>query len=62
MAEATTTETESTKNTEQATETNASEKTPTVEELMRQLANERAEKERYKIASDKASSEAAAYK
>lgn len=62
MAEATTTETESTKNTEQATETNTSEKTPTVEELMTQLANERAEKERYKNASDKASSEAAAYK
>ena len=62
MAEATTTETESTKNTEQATETNNSEKTPTVEELMTQLANERAEKERYKNASDKASSEAAAYK
>ena len=48
MAEATTTETESTKNTEQATEMNDSEKTPTVEELMTQLANERAEKERYK--------------
>ena len=62
MAEATTTETESTKNTEQATEANDSEKTPTVEELMTQLANERAEKERYKNASDKASSEAAAYK
>lgn len=35
---------------------------PTVEELMAQLANERAEKEKYKNASDKASSEAAQYK
>ena len=37
-------------------------KTPTVEELMAQLASERAEKEKYKNASDKASSEAAQYK
>ena len=36
--------------------------TPTVEELMAQLATERAEKEKYKSASDKASSEAAKYK
>ena len=36
--------------------------TPTVEELMAQLANERAEKEKYKNASNKASSEAATYK
>ena len=36
--------------------------TPTVEELMAQLAAERAEKEKYKNASDKASSEAANYK
>lgn len=36
--------------------------TPTVEELMAQLAAERAEKEKYKSASDKASSEAAKYK
>lgn len=36
--------------------------TPTVEELMAQLASERAEKEKYKNASDKASSEAAKYK
>lgn len=36
--------------------------TPTVEELMSQLASERAEKEKYKNASDKASSEAAKYK
>lgn len=35
---------------------------PTVEELMAQLANERAEKEKYKNASDKANSEAANYK
>lgn len=35
---------------------------PTVEELMAQLASERAEKEKYKNASDKASSEAANYK
>lgn len=35
---------------------------PTVEELMAQLASERAEKEKYKNASDKASSEAAKYK
>ena len=35
---------------------------PTVEELMAQLATERAEKEKYKSASDKASSEAAKYK
>lgn len=35
---------------------------PTVEELMSQLASERAEKEKYKNASDKASSEAAKYK
>lgn len=37
-------------------------KTPSVEELMAQLASERAEKEKYKNASDKASSEAAQYK
>ena len=37
-------------------------KTPTVEELMAQLASERAEKEKYKNASDKASSEVAQYK
>lgn len=36
--------------------------TPTVEELMAQLASERAEKEKYKNASNKASSEAATYK
>ena len=36
--------------------------TPTVEELMAQLPTERAEKEKYKSASDKASSEAAKYK
>lgn len=36
--------------------------TPTVEELMAQLASERAEKEKYKNASNKASSEAAKYK
>ena len=36
--------------------------TPSVEELMAQLAAERAEKEKYKSASDKASSEAAKYK
>ena len=36
--------------------------TPTVDELMAQLATERAEKEKYKSASDKASSEAAKYK
>ena len=36
--------------------------TPTVEELMAQLATERAEKEKYKSASDKASSEAPKYK
>ena len=36
--------------------------TPSIEELMAQLANERAEKEKYKNASDKASSEAAKYK
>lgn len=35
---------------------------PTVEELMAQLASERAEKEKYKNASDKANSEAANYK
>lgn len=37
-------------------------KQPTVEELMAQLATERAEKEKYKNRSDKASSEAAEYK
>ena len=36
--------------------------TPTVEELMTQLASERAEKESYKNKADKASSEAAQYK
>lgn len=36
--------------------------TPSIEELMSQLASERAEKEKYKNASDKASSEAAKYK
>jgi len=38
------------------------EQAPTVEELMAQLAQERAEKERYKVASNKASSDAATYK
>lgn len=37
-------------------------KTPTVEELMAELANARAEREKYKNASDKATSEAAKYK
>lgn len=51
----------------QATQTQVQEQqkannTPSVEELMAQLANERAEKEKYKNASDKASSEAAKYK
>lgn len=53
-----------------ATETNGAdgqkdgnaENTPSVEELLSQLAAERAEKEKYKNASDKASSEAAKYK
>lgn len=36
--------------------------TPTVEELMAQLAQERAEKEKYKVSLNKASSEAAEYK
>lgn len=39
-----------------------SKKTPTVEELMAELANARAEREKYKNASDKATSEAAKYK
>lgn len=53
-----------------ATETNGAdgqkdgnaENTPSVEELLSQLAAEKAEKEKYKNASDKASSEAAKYK
>lgn len=46
-----------------ASETNEnSGSAPTVEELMAQLASERAEKEKYKNASNKASSEAAKYK
>lgn len=56
--------------TTQTTETQTTEvsgqqiesKQPTVEELMAQLATERAEKEKYKNRSDKASSEAAEYK
>lgn len=40
----------------------ANDNTPSIEELMSQLASERAEKEKYKNASDKASSEAAKYK
>ena len=42
--------------------TDNQQETPTVEELMAQLAAERAEKEKYKNASNKASSEAAEYK
>ena len=69
MADINTTNTTS-KATEQQSDTKAAEtntqteetKTPTVEELMAQLASERAEKEKYKNASDKASSEAAQYK
>ena len=60
MAETATTTTE-TQVSEQTTGA-SEEKTPTVEELMAQLANERAEKEKYKNASDKASSEAAQFK
>lgn len=49
--------------TNQQTETKKVEdNTPTVEELMAQLATANAEKEKYKSASDKASSEAAKYK
>lgn len=59
----TTQTTEQQANTKQAQSTQEAEtKTPTVEELMAQLASERAEKEKYKNASDKASSEAAQYK
>lgn len=69
MADINTTDT-TTKATEQQVNTKTAEtntqteetKTPTVEELMAQLASERAEKEKYKNASDKASSEAAQYK
>lgn len=45
-----------------AGEKEGGEHTPTVEELMAQLAKERAEKERYKVALNKSSSEAAEYK
>lgn len=60
------TETNTENQTNTTTENQATEKpeigSPTVEELMAQLASERAEKEKYKNASDKASSEAAKYK
>lgn len=60
------TETNTENQTNTTMENPAAEKTeigsPTVEELMSQLASERAEKEKYKNASDKASSEAAKYK
>lgn len=48
-------------NTTNGTENNQAQK-PTAEELMAQLAAERAEKEKYKTACDKASAEASKYK
>lgn len=44
------------------TQEEGGEKTPSIEELMTQLAQERAEKEKYKTSFDKAASEAADYK
>lgn len=43
-------------------ETESEGEAPTIEELMAQLAQERAEKEKYKVALNKSSSEAAEYK
>lgn len=60
--ETTETKSEQTEVTEPGGKNHAEETTPTVEELMAQLASERAEKEKYKNASDKASSEASKYK
>lgn len=54
-------ETMTVENETQTTET-AENKTPTVEELMAQLAQERAEKEKLRLAKDKANSEAAKYR
>ena len=65
MADVGTTPTAETTGTETNTNTSNNENTgatPTVDELLAQLANEKAEKEKYKNASDKASSEAAKYK
>lgn len=65
MAEATNTVTADAKQTQSAganNDPNQNDQTPTVEELMAQLASERAEKEKCKNALDKASSEAASYK
>lgn len=59
MAENMETATVSTEN--QTTET-AENSTPTVEELLAQLAQERAEKEKLRVAKDKANSEAAKYR
>ena len=61
MAENTTTTTEQQENVDQEQTTTQEKKTetPTVEELLAQVASERAEKEKYKNAFDKASSEAA---
>lgn len=55
-------ETKNTTNETQETGANSQEQTPTIEELMAQLAAERAEKEKYKTASDKASADASKYK
>lgn len=61
MAEESVKTTESTVETQEEI-TDEKDKTPSVEELMSQLANERAEKERFKTQYGKASSEAAKYK
>ena len=60
--ETTETKSEPTEVTEPGGKNPTEETTPTVEELMAQLANERAEKEKYKNVADKASSDASKYK
>lgn len=60
--ETTETKTEPAEVTEPGGKNTTEETTPTVEELMAQLANERAEKEKYKNVADKASSDASKYK